>query len=171
MRSDNATLAYKTHIFEEKKKRTSTYDVSFYITIIVVVGGTVFGLYYFGPKSLFFTAGSFIYTLYKQREEDRKDAGMSLYGKRKADLIIHEDILEVQGKVIRYSEVTNLTIYVDEFTGMTKDFFWSYHGGNNEICFDYKNKHYSINYIIRNKGDYLHVEKLVALIEAKYPNR
>jgi hypothetical protein len=161
-------MEYKTHVFEEKK-RSYGYDISFYVTIIVLVSASIFGIYYFGPKSLFFSAGAFVFTLFKQREEDREQAGMSLYGKRKSDLIIYEDRLEVQGKIIPFAEVTNLTIYVDEFTGMSKDILWSYHGGNNEICFDYRDKHYSFNYIIRNKKDFLHVEKLVELIEYKYP--
>lgn len=161
-------MKYKTYVFEERKKRLSGHDVSFYVTILILTGASIFGLYYFGLQSLFFSAPSFIYTLYQQRENDRKDAGMSLYGNRKADLIILEDLLEVQGKIIRFAEVTNLTIYVDEFTGMTKDFFWSYHGGNNEICFDHKGKLYSFNYLIRNKQDFLYLEKLVSTIEAKY---
>lgn len=163
-------MQYKTHVFEENKRKNG-YDFSFFLTIIVLIGVTVFGLYYFGGQVLFFSAPSFIYTLYQQREQDREDAGMSLYGKRKAVLIINEDSLELDGRQINFSEVSNLTIYVDEFTGMSKDFFWSYHGGNNEICFDHNNKHYSFNYIIRSKRDFMYVELLVDAIEAKYPTK
>lgn len=97
--------------------------------------------------------------------------GSKAHGRHVGDLTISEDYLILENRQIAYNQVTNLSIYVDEFTGMTKDFFWSYHGGNNEICFDHKDKHYSINYMIRSKRDFVLVEKLVALVEAKYPNR
>jgi hypothetical protein len=60
-----------------------------------------------------------------------------------------------------------LTIYVDEYYGMSKHLVLRHHGGNNEIRFIHNNKSVSFNYLI--ESDYHFVEKLVSKIEERYP--
>ncbi|MDW3192078.1 MAG: hypothetical protein R8G66_06930 [Cytophagales bacterium] len=161
-------MQYKTHVFEEKDKKDRSYQ-SHYWMVFIFLTLNVIGFIYFGAGiGVIGTIGMVVY-LVNAAQEEKKKMGLKAYGKRKGELTVAEDYLIVENRKIVFDQVSNLTIYVDEFTGMTKDFFWSYHGGNNEICFEHKGKHYSFNYIIRNKLDFLHVEKLVTTIEAKYP--
>lgn len=161
-------MQYETHVFEEKEKKDQSFK-SHYLVIAIFAGINVFSFVYFGAGVSILSSITFIAYLYNLAQEEKKKMGLKAHGKRRGELVITEDYLIVENRKILFDEVSNLTIYVDEFTGMTRDFFWSYHGGNNEICFDYNNRHYSFNYLIYNKRDYLHVEKLVASIEARYP--
>lgn len=96
---------------------------------------------------------------------DDKFMGISAYGERKDTLIIAEEYLEVRGIQIRYTELTNLVIYVDEYLGMPKEVFGIHHGGNNQIQFERNGKLVTINYVIKNKPDFDRVGQLVRSIE------
>ena len=161
-------MQYKTHVFEEKDKKDRSYQ-SHYWMVFIFLTLNVLTFIYFGAGIGMIGTITLVVYLFNAAQEEKKKMGLKAYGKRKGELIITEDYLIVENRKIEFDQVSKLTIYVDEFTGMTKDFFWSYHGGNNEICFDHKGNHYSFNYIIRNKRDFLQVEKLVAAIEVKYP--
>ena len=79
-----------------------------------------------------------------------------------------EDFLYVNQAVIPFEEVDNLLIYADEYTGMAKDGFGTYHGGGNEISFTHKGKAFKFNFWIKNRKELDYVEQLVARIELKY---
>lgn len=163
-------MEYKTYVFEEKNNKDKYYR-SHYVIIFVFLVVNIFSFIYFGAGIGIISSIGFTVFLFNAANEEKKKMGLKAHGRRLGELTITEDHFLLKNKEIRYDEVSNLTIYVDEFTGMTKDLFWSHHGGNNEICFDYLNKYYSFNYLIHNKRDFQHVEKLVDLIEEKYSSK
>jgi len=96
---------------------------------------------------------------------DDKYMGITAYGNRGSKFIITEEHFKLDESVLPYSELNDLIIYVDEYAGMSREIFGVHHGGNNEIEFEHLGQKYELNYIIKNKSDFLALEKLVKKIE------
>ena len=160
-------MEYQTHIFEENKKKIRSNRKEG----LIVAGFAILSISTFliGPLFGAISTISSVVTLVKLHNNDLKKKGIRAYGQLKANLTIAEEYLIIDETKIPFSELQSLTIYVDEYTGMTKDVFWSYHGGNNELIFSHKNQQTSFTYLIRNHEDYKLVERLVDNIETKYP--
>ena len=158
----------KTYIFQRnKKKKRKTY--AYNLTIILAIAGIIYmaligivgiGLTLIGSVSL-------IILLIKTKNYDDKYMGITAYGDRKSELIIAEHYFIIDKVKIPFSELEDLIIYVDEYLGKPREFIGVHHGGNNEIKFKHKGKKFSMNYIIRNKEEFIKIEKLVDKIENK----
>ena len=162
-------MEYSTYIFEESKKKIIIQwliVIGILVVILAILLLKVFWLKGIGAL----TIGTLGYRLFKTRSEDLKDNGINNYGQKSAIITITEEYLEIKDKRIGFNEVSDLVIYVDEYYGMPKQFFGSYHGGNNEIKFKHKGVPYSFNYLIKSKKDLEFVEVLVSKIEEKYPH-
>ena len=159
---------FQTSIFVKRKEKGAKrllYNLGIFgliigIWILYIIEFPFAGLY---------TAITFSIAMLGIKIYDDKYMGISAYGDRKATLVITEQYLEIRGVRIPFTELTNLVIYVDEYSGMPKEFFGSYHGGNNKIEFERDGKRFSINYIIKNRQDFDRVSRLVDGIE-KNPN-
>ena len=110
----------------------------------------------------------FGYIAYRMFKSFNKRLGLLKYGSKQAELVINEDFLEFHDHKYYYSDMSSLTIYVDEYTGMSKILSGRRHGGNNEINFIHDQQKFKFNYLIENPTQFRKVEQLVAQIEAKY---
>lgn len=155
---------FRTSIFEKTKERTRKrllYNLGIFGGIIAI-----WILYFIGfPLIGLKTAIGFSILLVSIKLYDDRYMGITAYGERSANLVIAEEYLEIRDVRIPYSELTNLVIYVDEYLGMPKEFFGIHHGGNNKIEFNRQGKTVTINYVIKNKQDFLRVSLLVDRIE------
>lgn len=118
-----------------------------------------------------FTILTLGYWLFKVKSESYKEAGINMFGDKKAQIVISEEFIQINDQTIQLSDLKDLIIYVDEYYGMPKQFFGQYHGGNNEIRFYHNGSLFSFNYWIKSKAEFEYVEKLVLEIEKKYPPR
>lgn len=158
-------MEYNTYIFEESKKKIMAERMNT-LSIIGVILFCMF-LWYLGVPGIgIFASASIGIALFKYKEDENKKRGVRAYGSKKAKITIAEDHLIINETLIPMSELKDLIIYVDEYTGMPKQPIGTYHGGNNEITFNHKGKSFSFNYWIKDKQDYRYVEKLVNLIES-----
>ncbi|MEO9485628.1 MAG: hypothetical protein ABJG47_19375 [Ekhidna sp.] len=161
-------MDYQTLIFEESKKKVvKEWLIVGGILIIIIAILLLKALYLSGIGVI--SIGYLGYWLFKVKNESYKEMGIKSYGKKRDQIIIYEDSIKIRDQLIPYSDLKKLTIYVDEYSGMPKQFFGSYHGGNNEIRFVYNGDLFSFNYWIKSKADFTYVEKLVLEIEKKYP--
>jgi hypothetical protein len=155
---------YVTYIFEKNKKLTfKRYLIVAVIiaTIIAMVILFISGL----PGIGLITIISVSIALIKMKNYDDKFMGITGYGARGAKFIIAESHFKLGDSILPFSELTDLTIYVDEYAGMPRELIGYHHGGNNEITFNHNGLNYSVNYIIKNQSDFKKVEKLVNRIE------
>ena len=158
----------KTYIFQKDKKRTIK-RLSYNLTILLAFGGIIY-MFLIGILGIGLSligAISLTVALIKMKNYDDKYMGITAYGDRKAELIIAEDYFIIDNVKIPLSELSDLVIYVEEYAGQPRDFIGVHHGGNNEITFTHKGKKFSINYIIKDKSDFIEIEKLVDKIEKK----
>lgn len=161
-------MEYHTYVFEISKKRLrenliitlSGVGLILLLFFMVVIGLPGIGLV---------TVAGISISLVIFKLDYDKSMGTKKYGSRRETLSIGLESLVLKGVEIPYSELTNLVIYVDEYTGMPRQFLGSHHGGNNEITFIHKANKYSFNYLIRNQSEYHHMEYLVDFIERRYP--
>ncbi len=161
-------MEYRTLIFEESKKDVfREWLIVGGIILVIVILFLVKALFLSGIGII--TIGSLGYWLFKVKNESYKEMGINSYGQKKDQIIIYEDSIKIRDQLISYSDLKELTIYVDEYSGMPKQFFGTYHGGNNEIKFIYNGNLFSFNFWIKSKTDFEYVEKLVSVIEKTYP--
>lgn len=162
-------MEFNTFIFEEsQKKKKEIRKDNFQIAMILLAGILVaLFLFRFGAIISIIPLIFGLVTAYSIHSESLKRRGINAYGSQKARLTIAEDYLMIRDTQILFSEVKNLIIYVDEYTGMPKE-IGTYHGGNNEITFEHNGEKYSIKYVIPSREEYRFVEKLVDKIELKY---
>jgi hypothetical protein len=155
---------FRTSIFVKTKERTRK-QMLYNLTIFGSIAG-IWALYIFGfPLVGLKTAITITVTLIGMKLYDDKYKGISAYGERKQTILIAEEYLEAENVRIPYSELTNLVIYVNEYLGMSKEFFGIHHGGNNEIAFEHNGKAVSFLFVIKNEDDFKRVESLVHRIE------
>lgn len=161
-------MEYHTYVFEvSKRKFRENFIVTFVgISLIAVLYFLVIiGL----PGVGLITVSLIAFSMVKAKLDDDKEMGIKKYGNRKQTLSLGLHSMELKGVNIPYAELTDLVIYVDEYTGMPRQLFGSHHGGNNEITFIHNSNKYTFNYLIRNRKEYKDVERLVELIERSYP--
>lgn len=159
---------YTTYIFEKskaKRRKRLFYNLGIVAAIVGIIYMFLIGIMGIG---LTITGSiALIIAIIKMKDYDDKYMGISAYGNRGTKFKITETGFTLGESELPFSELTDLVIYVDEYAGMSREIFGVHHGGNNEITFKHKNQPYKINYIIKNKGDFKKVEKLVAKIESK----
>jgi hypothetical protein len=155
---------FQTSIFEKSKEK-SRKRLLYNLGIFAAIAG-IWALYFGGfPIVGLKTAITFSIAVIGVKLYDDKYMGISAYGDRKATIVIAEQFLEIRGVQIPFTEMKNLVIYVNEYLGMSDDFFGIRHGGDNLIEFEHHAKSLSINYVIKNKQDFQRVSKLVDSIE------
>ena len=155
---------FRTSIFEKTKEKSRKRLVYNLVLVGFIIGMWVLffvGFPFVGLK----TAIGFSIVLLGWKLYDDRYMGISAYGDRKDDLVITEQYLQIRDVKIRYSEIANLVIYVDEYLGMPKEVFGIRHGGDNRIEFDHNGRTVSINYVIKNERDFQRVGILVDRIE------
>ena len=160
---------YKTYIFERSKKKARkrlVYNGTIILAILVILYLTLVGILGIGVTII--GAISLIITLLKMKNYDDKYMGITAYGDRGSQFIITENSFKLGDSVLPFKELEGLTIYVDEYAGMSREVYGIHHGGNNEIKFSHKGQPYKLNYIINNKADFQRVEKLIEKIEETY---
>ncbi len=159
-------MEYSTHIFEKNKnKKHADYldtagIIGFTILFLVLL---LIGIPGVGLAGII----GIVVTLFKLKIDSDSKKGITRFGALKATIIISTEHLIIRGVTIPFNQLKELIIYVDEYAGMPKEYFGTYHGGNNEIRFSHKGKKISIYYFIKNKTDFRYVEKLVDIIEDK----
>jgi hypothetical protein len=159
---------FRTYVFKKSRRRARKHLL--YNSSIFAAIGAIVLMYFWGILGIGFGligSISLIITLIQMKKHDDKYMGISTHGERGDKFFITESSLKIGDTLLPFSELSDLIIYVDEYTGMPKNLFGVHHGGNNEITFKHKGKPYSFNYIIKNKTDFLEVEKLVERIENK----
>lgn len=164
-------MEYTTNLYERNKQKVlkrAMYNLGVLSFIILAIYMFLFGIMGIG-LTVFGVAGAII-ALIKMKEYDDKYMGITAYGDRKQRFTMTEEYFIIDEAKMMLSELENLIIYVDEYTGMRREILGVHHGGNNEITFSYKGADYKIFYIIRNKSDFGLVEKLVGTIEQGQKN-
>ena len=159
-------MEYSTHIFEKNKNKKH----ADYLDTAGIIGFTILCLVLLLigiPGIGIITIVGIVVTLFKLKIDSDGEKGITRYGALKATIVISTEHLIIRGITIPFNQLKELIIYVDEYEGMPKEYFGTYHGGNNEISFIHKEKKMSIYYFIKNKTDFRHVEKLVDIIENK----
>lgn len=159
---------FRTNIFEKttaKARRRMISNLSFLGLIALVWYLYLFGFPFARVRLGLIPTVMFSIVVAGVKLYDDKAKGISAYGERTGNLTLTDQYLEINDTRIPYSELTNLTIYVDEYLGMPKDIFGIHHGGNNKIEFERDGKFVSIQYVIKNKTDFDRVGRLVNRIE------
>ena len=124
-----ANWEYHTYVFEPSWKKAFK-NRAINLSIVLVVA--VISLFFSITVGLISTTVT-ILTIIKAKRDFDKDEGLRRFGEKKAHMQLTEEHLYIKQAVIPFSEVQDLLIYADEFTGMRKDEFTNYHGGGNQI--------------------------------------
>ena len=134
-------LEHHTHVFEPSRKKAMKVVLKNALLILVILA-IVLVTFFFGTGLGIISTIAAIVAIVKVKQGDDKDEGIRRFGEKKAKMRLTLEHLYIKQAVIPFSEVQDLLIYADEFTGMRKDEFTNYHGGGSQISFSHKGKRY-----------------------------
>ena len=168
MQEDNIT-EYTTYIFHKSRKKRLKrllYNLGLILLIVVVFYMFIKGI--LGIGLTITGAAGLIIAIIQLKNYDDKYMGITAYGDRGEKFIISETGFKLGDAFLPFSELQDLVIYVDEYAGMRREIVGVHHGGNNKIKFTHNGQLFNLNYVIKNKTDFIKVENLVEKIERAF---